>query len=165
VSMFGAVSDPVSPSPWEMATFRGSSQPGPITVSDVALGDVLGIADLAHGGVDPLIEHPLPPPRPRERLDQGAVGLRLRGRRELAAVRRYDPLAPIAAMTLKERDDTSSALPVRHAVSRCWQRQDRKRSANPPHACSGCRLALATRTDSSASLVASVKIRSADERV
>jgi hypothetical protein len=35
----------------------------------------------------------------------------------------------------------------------------------PAHACSGCRLVLATRTDSSASLVASVKIRSADERV
>ena len=52
-----------------------------------------------------------------------------------------------------------------HADSRCWQRQDRGRSANPARACSGCRLALATRTDSSASLVASVKIRSADERV
>jgi hypothetical protein len=55
--------------------------------------------------------------------------------------------------------------PWSHADSRCWQRQDRRRSANPPRACSGCRLALATRTDSSASLVASVKIRSADERV
>jgi hypothetical protein len=52
-----------------------------------------------------------------------------------------------------------------HADSRCWQRQNRGRSANAPRACSGCRLALATRTDSSASLVASVKIRSADERV
>ena len=52
-----------------------------------------------------------------------------------------------------------------HADSRCWQRQDRGRSATPPRACSGCRLALATRMDSSASLVASVMIRSADERV
>ena len=52
-----------------------------------------------------------------------------------------------------------------YADSRCWQRQDRGGSANPARACSGCRLALATRTDSSASLVASVKIRSADERV
>ena len=56
-------------------------------------------------------------------------------------------------------------LPVRHADSRCWHHQDRGRSAKPARACSGCRLALATRTDSSASLVASVKIRSADERV
>jgi hypothetical protein len=55
--------------------------------------------------------------------------------------------------------------PVRDADSRCWHCQDRGRSANPAHACSGCRLVLATRTDSSASLVASVKIRSADERV
>jgi ATP dependent DNA ligase domain len=52
-----------------------------------------------------------------------------------------------------------------HADPRCWQRQDRGRSATPPRACSGCRLALATRMDSSASLVASVMIRSADERV
>jgi hypothetical protein len=29
-----------------MATFRGSSHPGPITASHVALRDVLGIADL-----------------------------------------------------------------------------------------------------------------------
>ena len=56
-------------------------------------------------------------------------------------------------------------LPVRHADSRCWHHQDRGRSAKPARPCSGCRLALATRTDSSASLVASVKIRSADERV
>jgi hypothetical protein len=46
-----------------------------------------------------------------------------------------------------------------------WHRQDRERSASSARAFSGCRLALATRTDSSASLVASVKIRSADERV
>src|ERR687897_3099376 len=34
VSMFGAVSDPASLSPWGMANFRGSSQPGPITWRD-----------------------------------------------------------------------------------------------------------------------------------
>jgi hypothetical protein len=45
-----------------------------------------------------------------------------------------------------------------------WHRQDRGRSANPAHACSGCRLVLATRTDSSPSLAVCVKIRSVDER-
>jgi hypothetical protein len=59
----------------------------------------------------------------------------------------------------------SSALTVRHAVSRSWHGQDCERSANPARACPGFRPALATRTDSSASLVASVKNRSADERV
>jgi hypothetical protein len=59
----------------------------------------------------------------------------------------------------------SSALTIRHAVSRCWHRQDRGRSANPARACRDFRLALATRTDSSASLLAAVKNRSADERV
>ena len=46
----------------------------PQDAAHVALGDVLGIADLAHRGVDAFIEHSLPPPRPRERLDQGTRG-------------------------------------------------------------------------------------------
>src|ERR671911_969348 len=72
VSMFGAVSDPVSLSPWGMATFRGSSQPGPITASHVALRDVLGVADVADRGVHAVIEHALPSPPPRKRLQDAS---------------------------------------------------------------------------------------------
>jgi hypothetical protein len=43
----------------------------------VALGDVLCGADLADRAVDAVIEQPLPPPRPGNRLDQLALGLRL----------------------------------------------------------------------------------------
>jgi len=70
-----------------MATFRGSSQPGPITASHVALRDILGITDLADCGVDAIIEHALPSPRAGQRLDQRAVGLRLCGRRDVPASR------------------------------------------------------------------------------
>src|SRR5918996_824176 len=98
VSMFGAVSHPVSLSPWGMATFRGSSQPGPITASHIAFRDVLGVADLAYGRVDALIKHPLPTPCPRERLQERAVWLGLRAWRKLTTVRCHDALAATAAL-------------------------------------------------------------------
>jgi hypothetical protein len=42
--------------------------------ADRALVDSLGVADLADGGVDAFIQHPLPSPRTRQRLDQRPVG-------------------------------------------------------------------------------------------
>src|SRR5919106_5318379 len=93
VSMFGAVSDPVSLSPWGMATFRGSSQPGPITASHIAFRDVLGVADRADRGLHALVELPLPPPGPSERLDQRAVRMGLNRPRDPIAIEGDDPLA------------------------------------------------------------------------
>src|SRR5918995_6620573 len=47
----------------------GRQQRQPQDSADIALGDVLRVADLTDRGVDALIEHPLPSPRPCERLD------------------------------------------------------------------------------------------------
>jgi hypothetical protein len=55
--------------------------------ADVALGDFLGVADVADGGVDALVEHALPAPCPGERLQKCAVRLRFRGRHDRATVR------------------------------------------------------------------------------
>jgi ATP-dependent DNA ligase len=71
------------------------------------------------------------------------------------------------AVVAGSRDISDFGL-LRAALARGFEmlaRQDRGRSANPARASSGCKLAFATRTDSSASLVASVKTRSVDERV
>ena len=70
----------------------------------VALGDILGVADLTDRRVEALIEHALPTPRARQRLDQRAVGLRLGRPRDLTAVGGDDPLA--AATALKPDWDT-----------------------------------------------------------
>jgi hypothetical protein len=45
----------------------------------------------------------LPPPRPRERLDQRAVRLWLGRGRKLAAIRRDDMLLAVAASELRKR--------------------------------------------------------------
>ena len=45
--------------------------------TDLALRDVFRVSDLAHGRIDAFIKHPLPAPRPGERLDQRAIWLRL----------------------------------------------------------------------------------------
>jgi hypothetical protein len=76
----------------------GRQQRQPENTTHVALRDVFGVADLADCGLDAVIEHPLPSPCPRKRLDEGAVRLRLRDRRKLAAVRGYDALAAAAAL-------------------------------------------------------------------
>jgi hypothetical protein len=57
-----------------------------------------GVADLANGTVDAVVEHPLPAPSPDERFDQRAIRLRFRGRRDLAAVRRHDALTTASAL-------------------------------------------------------------------
>jgi hypothetical protein len=46
--------------------------------ANVALRDILGVADLADGGVDALVQQSLPTPRPCPRLYQCAIGLRFR---------------------------------------------------------------------------------------
>ena len=59
---------------------------------------MLRLADFTDRGIDSVIEQPLPAPCPCKSLDQGAVGMRLRGRRKLAAIGRDDTLAPAAAL-------------------------------------------------------------------
>jgi hypothetical protein len=72
--------------------------------ANVAFRDVLGIADIADRRVDSF-EHPLPPPRARERLDQCSVQLRLRGRHDFAAVRGDHALAAASAMETSLDED------------------------------------------------------------
>jgi EAL domain len=58
---------------------------------------ILGVANLTARGVHAVVKHPLPAPRPRERFEQRAVGLRLGGGRDLARIRRDDALAAALA--------------------------------------------------------------------
>ena len=88
--------------------WRQQSQPQ--DPADVALRDVLSVANVADGGVDALVEHSLPAPRPRERLQKCAVGLRFRVRGKFAPVRRHDALTTAAALE-PHRIDTTSVLP------------------------------------------------------
>jgi hypothetical protein len=58
----------------------------PQNPADIALRDVLDVADLADRAVDPIVEQLLPLPSTRQGLDQRAVRLGLRSRRDFAAI-------------------------------------------------------------------------------
>jgi hypothetical protein len=116
---------------------RQRSQPQDAT--DVRLPNLLRHGDLADGGGDAIIDHPLPPPRPRERLDQSAVGPVLGRRSDLAAVGGDDALAAAAALEAHgnaddERRPVEPGLNApRHAafLSPCC-RSSATRLASPP---------------------------------
>ena len=115
---------------------QGSAGPGhPILLIFSRLGD------LGHRAVDAAVQQLLPPPRPRQRLDQHAVRLRLGGRCQLAAVRRQDALAPrcrpsrigVQAVSIRRRLDPPAGQATARGVRpiRAWERSPRGSLGSP----------------------------------
>ena len=76
----------------------GCQERQPQDAAHIRFPDPLRFRDLGHRTIHALIEHALPPPSPRQRLDECAVGLWLRAWRKLTAIRRDDALTTAAAL-------------------------------------------------------------------